>query len=126
MKSALATILLLLSTATASAQKIDRSTPLMYPVNNIGSKVDKVYVLLEKGYAYHNYHSCDTENKLLGTSRKSFVEMTEYEAILRGFFECPDCTDRAEDIDVLYVDDIKDTVDDIESMVEDIYNALFR
>ena len=72
----------------------DRSPQLKYPSS--GLIVDSVYVYLSKGYAYHNSRTCRTEPQLLGVNKDSAISMTEYEAILRGFFECPDCTDRIE------------------------------
>ena len=95
---------------------VDRSMPIKYP--NIPRNADTVYVFMEKGYAYHNSRNCNTESELLGLNKKEYLEILEYEARLRGFFECPDCTDRAERLDVYYIDDIYEKIDDI-------YDALF-
>lgn len=92
---------------------LDRSPTLRFdPQKYFG--IDTVYVCLSKGNAYHNYNFCDTEQQLLGLSNKDFQIITEYEAILRGFFECPDCSSRAEYSDVSMLDDIESTVDDID------------
>lgn len=108
--------LFLLSGFSFGNDGIDRSETIKFP--NATARVDQVYVCLKSGYAYHNSNTCSTEKELLGIDRKSFVEITEYEAIMRGFFECPDCSDRAEYADVLWIDEIH-------SMLDDLYDAIF-
>lgn len=95
---------------------IDRSEPLKYKVSR---RVNTVYLNLKKGNVYHTSDFCLVEEELLGLSRKSFIEITEYEAVLRGFVKCPDCYNYKSK---LY--DIQHTVDNIESTVDDIYKIL--
>lgn len=97
--------------------KVDRSLPLKYPEK--ARNANSVIVYLEKGYAYHNSTLCKTEEELLKVRKEEQTRMTEYEALVRGFFECPDCTEDAEKVDVTFIDDIYD-------MVLSIYNALFE
>lgn len=106
----------LLSGFSFTTDKVDRSLPLKYPEK--ARNANSVIVYLEKGYAYHNNTLCKTEVELLGVTKEEQTRMTEYEALVRGFFECPDCTENAEKVDVTFIEDIYD-------MVLSIYNALF-
>lgn len=69
---------------------IDRSEQLKYKVSRM---VNVVYVNLQHGNVYHAWEWCNVEEELLGI--KSFIEITEYEAVLRGFIRCPDCMEIA-------------------------------
>ena len=84
---------------------IDRSEQLKYKVSR---RVNVVYVNLQHGNVYHDSKFCNVEEELLGIS--SFIEITEYEAVLRGFLRCPDCMAIAEQ-STLY--NVSDTVDKI-------------
>lgn len=68
---------------------VNRTQNALFPRDVLG--VEEAYVHLEKGYAYHTFQFCDTEESLLGLKWDGLTEMTEYEAIYRGFFKCPDC-----------------------------------
>ena len=72
-------------------KEINRTTKELFPRDN--HMVDEAYVHLEKGNAYHLSRNCDTEKILLGIDYKEFTKMSEYEAVYRGFFKCPDCED---------------------------------
>ena len=104
---------------------VDRSPAIKYdPQKYLG--IETAFVCLEKGNAYHNSNFCDAEKKLLGLTNSDFQKITEYEAIMRGFFECPDCTQRAEYSDVSDLDSIKSTVDDIDWNLSDFLDLIYE
>ena len=74
--------------------KVNRSSEALFPREK--PLLEEAYVHIEKGYAYHTSRYCDTEKTLLGLDIAEYTKMTEYEAIYRGFFECPDCKRRHE------------------------------
>ena len=77
------------SSAGLFGDKINRTANPLFPRDS--RFIEKAYVHLEKGYAYHISKHCDTEEQLLGLKWDALTEMSEYEAIYRGFFKCPDC-----------------------------------
>ncbi len=77
------------------SDKVNRTQEALFPRGIL--RIENAYVHLEKGYAYHFYQSCDAEELLLNLGWREMTEMSEYEAIYRGFFKCPDCA-RVRDI----------------------------
>lgn len=118
-------VFLMFSSDALAAPKIDRSKSILYPISG-ASLMNTVFVSIESGYAYHHSKRCTTETKILRLSKEDFTEITEYEALLRGYFECPDCSDDLKYYDVDEIDSISSTVDDIESDLNDLIDFLIR
>lgn len=91
--------------------RIDRTPELKYDIDLF---VNKVYLNIEKSNVYHNSKHCRTEEILIGVKYDSFIKMTEYEAVLRGFKECPDCRHDLEYGDLV---DIENAVQEIQSIL---------
>lgn len=95
---------------------IDRSENLKYPMPKHGF-VTTVFLNLKHGNVYHERIRCDVEEILLGLDADDNIEMTKYEAVLRGFTKCPECTDLTDSS--LY--NIESTLGSIEQVVDIIY-----
>lgn len=96
------------------AKPIDRIGAVRYPISNLPRDVKTVYVNIAKGNVFHKRKSCRTETSILGIDKNSYSEISEYEAILRGFERCPDCYEYATSSDVY----------GIEYSLQDIEDAL--
>lgn len=105
----------------ASIDPIDRSSTIKYPGNGRSFSVNSVYLNLKKGHVFHAQDRCNVERELLGIDNGSYIEMSEYEAILRGFERCPNCYEYALSSDVI---SIEYSVDRIESTLDDLVEAL--
>ena len=95
MKKKVFTLLCVISILYGSSAVADilRTKEILFP-NFSGHKLSTVKVHLEYGYAYHYtdyFNRCRTELVLLGINSNEYTEISEYEAILRGFICCPDC-----------------------------------
>ena len=95
---------------------VDRRSSLKYPNKDKYGRVSMVYVNTKKGNVFHSDSFCKLEEYLLGIDRNSFTEMSEYEAILRGFKRCPDCYKYATSSDVY---GIEYSIQDIEDALKD-------
>ena len=90
--------------AGLSIDQIDRSSTLKYPISKRSFDVNTVYINLKKGNVFHESKRCRLEESLLGISKDSFIEISEYEAILRGFERCPSCYEYATSSDISYLE----------------------
>lgn len=97
-----------------SMDTIDRRSSLKYQNKDKYGRVSMVYVNTKKGNVFHSDSFCRLEEYLLGIDHNSFTEMSEYEAILRGFERCPECYKYATSSDVY----------GIEYSIQDIEDAL--
>lgn len=98
------------------AKPIDRIGAVRYPISNLPRDVKTVYVNISKGNVFHKRKSCRTETSILGIEKNSYSEISEYEAILRGFDRCPDCYEYATSSDVY---GIEYSIQDIEDALKD-------
>lgn len=97
-----------------SFSPIDRNSTIKYPITKNSYAVDTVYVNLKSGNVFHKKASCRLEEQLLKVSNDLFIEISEYEAILRRFERCPSCYQYATSSDVYSleyeIDDLIDTM----------------
>ena len=94
---------------------VDRSTTWSYGTDLPSYSL--VYVDFENGFAYHDGKKCYDTSKIKQESPTT--EISEYEAIKRGFFSCPYCMDDGYDMYGL-----ESTVDDIKYNVDALMSAL--
>lgn len=98
--------------AGVSINPIDRSNALKYPIQKKSFDVNVVYINVKKGNVFHESKRCRLEESLLGINKDSFIEISEYEAILRGFERCPSCYEYATSRDVSSIEyEIDDIID---------------
>lgn len=92
---------------------VNRNQGLIY--RDYPARMDEVKIHIRYGHAYHTqYGTChEIEAEMLGINPKNYVVMTEYEAIQRGFFKCPDCLDSSRAIETTVEDAIVDTLTDL-------------